>query len=814
MSLRPWQDRAIYFVLIDRFYNGDPSNDDFGHGEFDRGDDNCFQGGDLKGLIAKLPFIKGMGFDALWITPPVYNQWINPASPCRGYHGYWAYDFTRIDPHFGKLEDYKELVRRAHRLGMKVIQDIVVNHTGNYFTVEAKDFDPAQPERNWKPLPGAYPSLEGRPAPDDPVFGMNDPRVVEHKAAAVYNFTPNITDFNDRKQTLTYTLGDLDDINLHSTLAVDRLKEIYRYWIKEVGVDGFRVDTVYYTPEDFYEHFLYDSARQSPGVKRYARQLGIADFFVFGEAWSYDYPGINRYLRQGRTARMDSAIDLPLNEALVQVFYRQAPTEKIRAALAQKRHNRNLWVNFLDNHDIERMFSRADGPAVRQSLVALFTLPGIPCIYYGTENGFSEPRRNMFAAKYYSGRGRYYVFLKQLLAMRKRHPLFSRGTVKVVQAGAQSGVLAYEVSYKAEKALVLFNTSQYRMHYELPPSASARQALCGPALPKNGPVILEPLAYHVLKETASQPARPATRAPGIRIALAGGKSGAVSLRILGKPARVLSNMELLLDSNYDLKQRVPAGSRDGFRVDTSRLRDGCHRVSLRARVRGGGWVVSREQPLTVRNIPRLLWQRAVPPRNRHGVHGNVLPPADPSYKGQLDLEQAALFAVGPDLELRVRMGAVSNEWNAPNGYDHVYFNVFLDIPGAGGRAFLPKLGWCPRSFRFKYGFLFYGWGVVPYGARDAKPDALGTPLPDKIEQEVDARSRSIRFRFPAELFASCPDFSGLKVFVATWDGYLGKLHEVCAQPQDWAFSVRGDMAPKEVPRIYSHILVDGKGVAT
>ena len=175
--MKSWQDAAIYFILIDRFCNGDESNDDQGCGEFDPANDEAFHGGDLAGVKSRLPYIRDLGFDAIWITPPVHNQWINPYISTRGFHGYWAWDFTRVDPHFGTLEDYRRMVDSAHRLGLKVIQDIVVNHTGNFFTVDEKDFDIKRPELNWRELQGAYPPEAGPKAPNDPVFKMNNPNI-------------------------------------------------------------------------------------------------------------------------------------------------------------------------------------------------------------------------------------------------------------------------------------------------------------------------------------------------------------------------------------------------------------------------------------------------------------------------------------------------------------------------------------------------------------------------------------------------------------------------------------------------------------
>jgi hypothetical protein len=222
-----------------------------------------------------------------------------------------------------------------------------------------------------------------------------------------------------------------------------------------------------------------------------------------------------------------------------------------------------------------------------------------------------------------------------------------------------------------------------------------------------------------------------------------------------------------------------------------------------------GWVASNEIPLEVKHRPRVLMEKIVPPANRRGIFGNVLPPGDSSYAGQLDMESVSFAALGPDLEISVQMKAVTNVWNAPYGYDHVYFNVFLDLPGRKGQGFLPKLGWCPGGFRFRLGFLFYGWGIVPYSAADSTPDAYGPPLSEKIEQETDACARVIRFRFPGELFGGM-DFSQLKVFISTWDGYLGKFQEISSRRQDWTFSVKGSMSPRGVPKIYNHLLVDMK----
>jgi len=803
VSLPSWRGKVVYFALIDRFQNGDKGNDDFGKGEHSPTDDDCFQGGDLAGLRRKLPYLKRMGFDALWITPPVHNQWINPYIKTRGYHGYWAYDFTKVDPHFGSLEDYRALVRDAHALGIRVIQDIVVNHTGNYFTVAPEGYDPARPELNWKAVGGAYPPARAPKAPNDPVFRLNNPNIPEHKQAAVYNFTPNISDFRSREQTLTYAMGDLDDVNLKSPLAIERFKEIYRHWIEEVGVDGFRVDTVYYTPAEFYERFLYDEDPKSPGIKRFAERKGIKDFLVFGEVWSYDYREIGRYLRAGRTERLDSAVDLPLNEALTQVFYRRAPTERARAALSARRRHHDLWVNFLDNHDVERMHARAGWPAVRQSLVALFTLPGLPCVYYGTEAGFTRARQNMFDARHFDEGSRASKLLRRLIRFRKRHPALAVGKVEVEKTSAAAGVLAYSVTHEDARYRIVFNTAPDRMAHDLGPDAATLAPLLVSARPdrRGTTLILPPDSFFVFR---AAPARKAdTAAPLLRPFPSGVQREEVVVRWDKSDAAELS---VLCDGNYDRRIRVPDRAAGEFRLAARELGNGPHRLGLLAKSRAGALAVRGEWPVLVRSPYRALADVAVPEENKGGPGGAIRPPAEASYAGQLSMRRAKALTSGRDLRLELAMANVTNEWNPPHGYDHVYFHVLFDFPGQKGRRVLPKLNYDRPDFAFSAGFLLYGWGSRSFAAKDSTADEYGSPLIGEVEQSADVRRKTVTFTFSDRLFDGLRTLSGVKVLITTWDGYLGDLRELLAEKADWSFFAPGARVA-ELPKIYDHVLL-------
>ena len=127
-----WRDQVIYFAVTDRFADGDPRNNNQGAGEYGPGQRNRYQGGDLKGLTQRLDYIRSLGATTLWITPPVAQQWLNPSGDYTGYHGYWAENMLQVDKHLGTLADYRALSHGLHSRGMYLVQDIVVNHMGNF----------------------------------------------------------------------------------------------------------------------------------------------------------------------------------------------------------------------------------------------------------------------------------------------------------------------------------------------------------------------------------------------------------------------------------------------------------------------------------------------------------------------------------------------------------------------------------------------------------------------------------------------------------------------------------------------------------
>ncbi|MFA6657723.1 MAG: alpha-amylase family glycosyl hydrolase, partial [Mesotoga sp.] len=450
-----WEDQIVYFIMIDRFSNGDPTNDDMGYGE--SGSDNSrYNGGDLKGIIDKLDYVKGLGATAIWITPPVANQWWNPWANYGGYHGYWARDFKRVDEHFGDIDLYRKLVEEAHERGLLVIQDIVPNHVGDYFRFVNGEF-----ELNTESIPTS--------SPEQYPFSLNN--FEDNETDQIYHWTPDISDFNDHYQKLNYQMSGLDDLNTENTAVVSALKDSFTFWIEEADIDGFRIDTAIYAPMEFWKEFLNGEA----GVYEVASRNDKTEFLTFGEAWvrsdPFDDSGeivIGEFFDAG----MNAMLDFPLNIELRSVFKEGKATANLgyRLEVRQSRLNQTRLLTFIDNHDMERFLKGGGLSSLKQALAFIFTIPGIPVIYYGTEQGFFETRATMFAEGFQSGgidhfdtQSELYNYVRDLSKLRQEYPVFRYGTIEILKSDSNGpGIFAYRLEHNGDKVFVIMNTAGER----------------------------------------------------------------------------------------------------------------------------------------------------------------------------------------------------------------------------------------------------------------------------------------------------------------------------------------------------------------
>lgn len=428
---RKWQDESIYFIMVDRFNNGDSSNDF----DVDLNDPKAYQGGDLKGITKKLDYIKDMGFTAIWLTPIFQND-------PKGYHGYWINDFYKVDKHFGSLDDFKTLVKEAHKRDMKVILDFVVNHTGT--------------QSPW----------------------LQDPSKKDW-----FHEKKDIADWNNQEEVENGQLFGLPDLAQENPETKQYLLDAAKWWIQETDIDGYRLDTVKHVPKWFWEEF----AKEVKSVKK--------DFFLMGEVWHDDPRYVADYAKTG----IDSMIDYPFYNEASKVFSKTNTSYGTLEAVWKRNQflyeNPYLSTNFLDNHDNVRFTRLAvqnkmhPGTRLKMGLTYLYTAPGIPVVYYGTEiamDGGKDPdnRRimNFRADK------ELIDYITKLGELRNKLPSLTRGDFEFLYE--KDGMAVIKRKYKNEIAVIAINNSEKSQEVELTneqlPEGKELRGLLGDDLVRSG----------------------------------------------------------------------------------------------------------------------------------------------------------------------------------------------------------------------------------------------------------------------------------------------------------------------------------------
>lgn len=831
-----WRDQVIYFVVTDRFDDGDPTNNDQGAGEYRPGSGAHFQGGDFAGLRRRLDYIRGLGATALWITPPVANVWWDPQAGSAGYHGYWARHFAQVDEHLGTLADYQRLSDALHRRGMFLVQDIVVNHTGNFFGYPG-GWSARTPGLGWQASAGVRPA----PRPTQPPFDRNDPRDAAQRRQAIYHWTPDVADYTRRDQELNWQMSGLDDLNTESASVRRALRASHGHWIRAVGVDALRIDTAFYVPPDFFDDFLHAADPAAPGVARVARQTGRRGFFAFGEGFAIDAPGrsdgtrkIERYAtRPDGRPRLPGMLNFPLYGSLGAVFARGAPTaelaQRIRTMMRLHRDPHRL-PSFVDNHDVDRFLAGGSQDGLRQALLAMLTLPGIPVIYYGTEQGFTAQRASMFAAGAGSG-GRdhfdteapLYRWLQRAIALRHAQPALRRGRPTLLRdSGAGPGVLAWRMDHGGQALLVAFNTGgQPALLDALPTGAAPGQPLAGlfaidgePAPLRTGTdgrvtTVLPPRSGQVWVLPARAPGRTAARAslpatalplrakgrtaPALSIDAPSPGTTTESLRLGGR-APAGQALRLVVDGDLAGAQTVLAGP-DGrwqARLDTSALSEApsAHRLVLWHEASGATAALPAVQ------VPRrwtLRAQATDPAGDDQGRDGRTRYPTDPGWgpHRQMDLRGLRVWSAGGALKIELAVHEITRSWNPANGFDHVAFTLFLGRDGddAGTTVMPLQDGELPAGMRWRLRLRAHGWSNALFTADGATATQEGTPVTPGAALAVDAARRTVTFTLPAQALrelngpGAAPDadpLAGVQVHVNTWDwdgGYRARTDQ-------------------------------------
>ena len=488
----------FYFVLPDRFANGDTGNDRGGltgsrlSTGYDPTDKGFYQGGDLKGLTKNLDYIKGLGTTAIWMAPIFKNQPVQGTgdNASAGYHGYWITDFTQVDPHFGTNQDLENLIDKAHAKGMKVFFDVITNHTADvvdyqeksyeylskgafpYLTKDGEPFDDA----DYADGSSGFPRVDSGSFPRTPVVPgakkrvkvpswLNDPAMYHNRGDST--FAGESSEYGD--------FSGLDDLWTERPEVVDGMEKIYQRWVRDFDIDGFRIDTVKHVNMEFWTQW-------ATALDAYAAKKGRDDFFMFGEVYSSDTNITAPYVTRGR---LDATLDFPFQEAARQYASQGGSARKLASVFGDDhkyttdKANAYEQVTFLGNHDMGRIgtFLTQDNPKasdaelLKKDMLAnelMFLSRGNPVVYYGDEQGFTgaggdkDARQTLFASRTadyldddligtdrthaedgYDTRAPLYRQIRALAKLRKAHPALTDGIQQERYASDGAGVYAF-----------------------------------------------------------------------------------------------------------------------------------------------------------------------------------------------------------------------------------------------------------------------------------------------------------------------------------------------------------------------------------
>jgi len=486
--VQDWRDEVIYQVLVDRFANGTVNNDfQVRPGALAR-----YQGGDWQGMVEHLDYIESLGVTTLWISPVVKN--VETDADVDGYHGYWAQDVTKTNPHFGDLADLRTLVAEAHKRKLKVVLDIVTNHMGQAFfydmnlngkadifiggtgstsAVERRsEFDP-----DWDPR-GVQASTSLGNSGRAPIIFIQDPSInrVTPQPGILgrlegYHGFGRILNYDDPKQTLLGDFpGGLKDVNTENPEVREAMVDAYARWAELTDLDGFRIDTVKHVEYEFWEMF-------APAVRKRLASRGKKNFLMFGEAFDGNDKLLGSYTLP---KRLDSVFYFSQHFQVFRDLYQyandpeQKGTKQIADLWAERPKNygtepqedgigvppTKALVNFIDNHDVARYLFFARGSedekksSLRNALTLLMTEDGIPCLYYGTEQDFgggNDPaNREVLWDTEFKTSGTTFLHFAKLARIRKSYVALRRGDQNVVfstsavGAEPEAGMFAFE----------------------------------------------------------------------------------------------------------------------------------------------------------------------------------------------------------------------------------------------------------------------------------------------------------------------------------------------------------------------------------
>src|SRR5882724_5911341 len=444
-------DDVMYLIMIDRFSDGDQGNNDppQSRGLYDRQNKYYYHGGDLQGVIDRLPYLKDLGMTALWLTP-WYDNYdrlngieLKEGKPCTGFHGYNPQDFYSVEEHFGSLPKLQELVSAAHKLGIKIVQDEVVNHTGPY-----------------------HPWVDDPPTPT----WFNGTR--QHHLKNVFQtwelHDPRPVASLKRDTMEGWFLDFLPDLNQHDSEVARYLIQNTLWWIGVSGLDGIRMDTWQYVPNTFWHKWTSALKREFP------------KFTVVGEVKDGDVVHTSWFQggvpRDGVDSGLDCLLDFPLFYPIRHAFAEGKHLDEVPKTLSKDYlyTNPDILVTLLGGHDDGRFMSEkgATVAGLKMANAFILTIRGVPQLYYGDEiamkgpdepttrgdfpGGFPGDKRNAFTRE---GRTReeedLFQYISRLTRLHTGLEAFRTGSLINLYSSEQQ--YAYARATRSQSVVMVFN---------------------------------------------------------------------------------------------------------------------------------------------------------------------------------------------------------------------------------------------------------------------------------------------------------------------------------------------------------------------
>ncbi len=463
----------IYFVFPDRYLNGDTTNDSYPG--FDPRSTAFFHGGDLKGLTGScsegdngLARIKKLGFTAVWVTPLVVQQ--KPTPNGAGYHGYWGVDFLNVDPHLGTKADMVAFAQCARKLNLKLILDVVTNHTGDVISYNDRT---------------AYISSD--------LTNAKSPSWL-NELSNYHNVGSMSNCWGEGSCTQIGDFYGLDDLATEKAVVYNGWADVYGQWIKDYGIAGFRVDTARHVDDNFFTNW-------SPQINASAKSVGIDNFTVFGEVYDANPINLMNFVRRNK---IQTVLDFPFQRSATEFASGYSDANVIENLFAyddlytSATSDASNLVTFLGNHDMGRAGMIIESKRINKAnellprtLLAhalMYLTRGIPTVYYGDEVGMTGSgngsdqlaRQDMFSTKVSTWKTELRIgskpigtgdsfsvtdshpiakYLKTLSNLRSTNPGLNNAMMRVRYAKDALLVISKKDSTENREFLVAFNNS-------------------------------------------------------------------------------------------------------------------------------------------------------------------------------------------------------------------------------------------------------------------------------------------------------------------------------------------------------------------